>query len=528
MPELSRSWNPGLRPALIALPSGFLLALAFPPFNIWPIVFIALLPLWYFASRLTPGKAFMAGWLLGIGLYLGSMYWLCYVMVNFGGLPWPLAIVVLLLFCLYLGLYYALTTYLAGRLLLLKIPLWLSVPLLWLGLEYLRGIALTGFPWLPLSLSLSSFPPLLQSAAWWGALGVSACIVLVSVLLAYVCKLAGSLAWPPRIVCGLLALLMLAGGTGLGQLAVINMETQPQPLARLSVVQANIGLDRLWKRDLRGQNVMQQITLTRKAAAQAAQMNVQQPWLVLWSESAAPFAFLYDMESSAPILRTARDVNAFLAIGTTGFIEADGQMKHANRMYMINPDGQPADFYDKVHLVPFGEYVPLAKVLFFVRAIAALSIDMAPGQAGKLLAADEIEAGPLICYESIFPELARAHRLNGANLLLNPTNDAWFGPTGASSQHLGHLVLRAVENRISCVRAANTGISCFIMPNGRVLQETALFNSDVRTQELPLWQEATFYSKYGDMIDQGGLIVLSLALVYIIIASRRSRNGNTK
>ena len=522
MRKLFNKLNPGLKHALISLLAGAASAFAFPPFGFWFILLPSMLPLWYFACKLTPAKAFMTGWLWGLGLYLSTMYWLIYVMVSYGGLPGPLAILVFFIFCLYLGLYVAIMQWLLARLQNTKVPFWLAAPLLWAGLEFLRGIALTGFPWLPLSLSLTTSPSLLQSAEYFGGTGLSALLVLLSTFIAYGAGFIKPLLPPRRLHYIFLVISMLFLGWIWGsQIKLVHMEKQmpAAPQALVSVVQGNIPLDQLWLQRMRSHNIMEQLGTSQQAAGQAT----TRPWLLLWSESAAPFVFLQDVENTMPILREAAGLRAWLALGSTGVAEYEGKLHYTNRMYLVSPEGEPVDFYDKVHLVPFGEYVPLSKLLFFVRAIAALSIDMAPGQAGKTLQADQVTMGPLICYESIFSGLAREHKQAGANLLVNPTNDSWFGPTGASEQHLAHLVLRAVENRISCARPANTGISCFILPTGQVLEKTELFTQDARTMELPLWPNNTLFSKYGEIVGMLGLLFCIGSWLFVIIRNKRNK-----
>jgi apolipoprotein N-acyltransferase len=503
--NISKGCYPGLKPASLAGASGLLAALAFPPFNLWFILPFTMTPLWIFVRRLSPGKTLTFFWLWGIGLYLGSMYWLCYVMVNYGGLPFALAGLLFILLCLYMGLYVGLCGFIIN---FAKLGL-TSAPLLWVAGEYARGQLLTGFPWLPLSLSLTSQPLLLQSADLWGSLGLSAMVVLLSVLLATVSGLTAKTSRTKKGLAAAAVLVIVGGGFYYGQTAIKELETQmaASPSAWTSFVQGNIPIDRLWQRNLRARNVMTQLALAQEAAASA----VTRPWLILFSESAAPFAFLYDAENSMPFLQQAAALRAYMALGAIGAEQIQNRSVYSNRIYLVSPQGEPIDHYDKVHLVPFGEYVPLAKIFFFVRAIAALSVDMTPGTAGNVLKAENMIMGPLICYESIFPELAREHKRAHANLLLNPTNDSWFGPSGASSQHLAHLILRAVENRLSCVRAANTGISAFILPTGQVLDATELFTAASATRELPLLSRDTFFSRHGEEF------FVKLALAFILL-----------
>lgn len=527
MRKFFKKLNPGRKPALICLASGLAAAFAFPPFGFWFVAPVAMLPLWYMAAQRPAAQALAAGWLWGIGLYLGTMYWLTYVMVGYGGLPMPLAALVFILLCLYLGAYVGVCLWLCARLHALRLPMWLSAPLMWAGLEFLRGLLLTGFPWLPLSLSLTDYPSLVQGADLIGASGLSLILVFISVLAAYALGLIKALDPPRRlhfvfVLCAVLFLGYIWGNQI--RLPRLEREMAKAPQALVSVVQGNIPLNQLWRRDMREHNVMRQLSLSEQASGQAQ----TRPWLLLWSESAAPFIFLQDVEHTMPILRAAASLRAYVALGSTGLINYEGETRYTNRVYLVSPEGQPLDHYDKVHLVPFGEYVPLAKLLFFVRAVAALSVDMAPGQAGKTLAAGDIVMGPLICYESIFANLARSHKLAGANLLVNPTNDAWFGPTGASSQHLAHLVLRAVENRTAAARPANTGISCFILPSGQVIERTELFSEAVATATLPLLSWETVFAKVGDVAGKAGLGSCILGLLATIIYPRMKKKKDDK
>ncbi len=305
---------------------------------------------------------------------------------------------------------------------------------------------------------------------------------------------------------GAAGLVIILGGGWLW--GASRLEAVQEAMARalrltVSVVQANVPLEELHRRGLRLANLRRQEALTRRAARRVK----DRPWLVVWSESSAPFYFLSDARESLPVLALARELKAWIVVGTMGSVErGEGGYAPTNRSWLVTPAGRPGGWYDKVHLVPFGEYVPLGRLLFFVRALAVVSEDFAPGQEGHLLDAGGVKLGPLICYESIFPELARAQRQRGARLLVNQTNDAWFGPTGASAQHLSHLVLRAVENRLAVARAANTGISGFVLPDGRVVQTLGLFRAGVETRSLPLMDLDTFYTRYGDLLGPGGFL----------------------
>ena len=170
-----------------------------------------------------------------------------------------------------------------------------------------------------------------------------------------------------------------------------------------------------------------------------------------------------------------------------------------NRAYLLGPDGSLAGRYDKVHLVPFGEYVPMKRFLPFIQQLVVAAGDFLPGNKVEPLKFPKAAAGVLICFESIFPELARAMTENGATLLVNLTNDAWYGMSSAPFQHFSMAVFRAVENRRPVVRAANTGISAFILPNGKIAAQSGLFTEALLTKEIPLpGSGLTLYTRYGD------------------------------
>ncbi|MFH1033908.1 MAG: apolipoprotein N-acyltransferase [Pseudomonadota bacterium] len=520
MPFLAR-WLPGPGQALAALGGGLVLAAAFPNLDLWPLCLVGLVPLLWLAGRLEPRQALVAGWLFGLSLGLALRYWLTVVMTTYGGVPWALSILGLVLLELYLSLYVAVFAGLVAYLASGGFSPIYCAPLVWAGLEWVRGWALTGFPWLPLSAGLSSFPVLLQSAEWWGATGVSALLVLVNALLARALL-------PPagrprlerrRLAAGLAAVILLVSAWlgGAWRMERVERAAEAAPQLLVSVVQANIPLEEMWRPAWRSSVIQRHLLLTAQASLTAR----ERPWLVVWPESAAPFYFLTDARDSQPVLEAARGLGAYITLGSQGLIQAGPPLVASNRVWLVGPRGLPEGYYDKVHLVPFGEYVPAPGVFFFVRAIAAMGIDFRPGGRGDTLKAGDALLGPLICYESIFPELAQAQRQQGAALMVNQTNDSWYGRTGAAYQHMSHLVLRAIENRVAAARAANTGVSCFVLPDGRIVQATGLFVPAVETRRLPLLAMPTLFTRLGDVVGPLGLAFGLAAWLWVLIANKR-------
>lgn len=518
-------WRPGRGAAARAAVSGLALAAAFPPLNLWPLALVGLIPLMALARRLTPRRALVAGWIWGLALFLGLMYWLTVVFTAYGGLSWPLAVVTLMIFAWYLGAYPAVWACLLSWWGASPWVMLVAAPLAWAGLEWLRGQIFTGVPWLPYAMGLSGSLPLIQSVELWGTSGLSLLLVLVNGLLALLVlpRLEGGRFGWRQVAAAAAVVIILAGGWAWGEIRLGQVQAAQAAAPRLTVtvVQGNISLAQLWNRRLRPQVLARHLDQTKRAAARVS----QRPWLVVWPESAAPFYFLREARTSQPVLDFVRQQKMYLLLGSLGAVEKGKRLQVSNRVWLLNPEGRPAGFYDKVHLVPFGEYVPLQKILFFVRAVAQIGDDFAVGQAGKVLQVGPVRVGPLICYESIFPELARQQRLNRARLLVNQTNDAWFGYTSAPYQHMAHLMFRSVENRLASARAANTGVSGFVLPSGKMIQTTGLFVPAVQTAQLPLVNLDTFFSRYGDLLGPGGLAAALAMIGLYAWRGRKEKEG---
>ncbi len=509
IPGSARGWAVG------CLLAGALAGGAFPPYDVWPLILPALAVLCLAARRLAPGAAFRAGWLWGLALAAGQLNWILVVLTEYGDLSWFLAVPALLILTGYLALYPAAFAALLARLGRGGIGQMVAAPVAWLGLEWLRGEALTGFPWLPLGAALTGELRLIQGAELVGALGLSGLLVLLGALLARALE-RGTL--PGRLAClaageALLALGWFWGGE---RIAAVRAAMDRAPRLTVSVVQGDVPIRELWDPRRRLAIVERHLALTRSQAGGVG----ERPWLVVWSESAAPFVFGRDPLPSELILAGARDLAADIIFGTIGLVPKDGQNRLTNRSALATARGEPGGEYDKVHLVPFGEYVPWGRVLFFVRALATVGGDHLPGAVGSTIHGGGVELGPLICYESIFAELAREQKRRGARLIVNQTNDAWFGRTGASAQHLSHLRLRAVENRLAVARAANSGISGFILPDGSSEGLTGLFVAAAETRRLPLMDLTTIHARLGDL---PGPIALGLAGLGLLAAWWRGR-----
>ncbi len=347
-----------------------------PP-TIWPLILPALAVLCLAARRLAPGAAFRAGWLWGLALAAGQLNWILVVLTEYGDLSWFLAVPALLILTGYLALYPAAFAALLARLGRGGIGQMVAAPVAWLGLEWLRGEALTGFPWLPLGAALTGELRLIQGAELVGALGLSGLLVLLGALLARALE-RGTL--PGRLAClaagaALLALGWFWGGE---RIAAVRAAMDRAPRLTVSVVQGDVPIRELWDPRRRLAIVERHLALTRSQAGGVG----ERPWLVVWSESAAPFVFGRDPLPSELILAGARDLAADIIFGTIGLVPKDGQNRLTNRSALATARGEPGGEYDKVHLVPFGEYVPWGRVLFFVRALATGVATICPARWG--------------------------------------------------------------------------------------------------------------------------------------------------
>jgi apolipoprotein N-acyltransferase len=365
---------------------------------------------------------------------------------------------------------------------------------------------ISGFPWMLMGYGLHQSPHLLQLVDLTGIYGLSALIVLVNLglyqLLGGWGK--GRLALGPAAAAGVCLLACL--GYGYVRLPEVQRQMAQGPSLKVAVVQGNIEQGKKWDPQYQAETIRiyRELTLNTKADG---------PKLAVWPETAAPFFFLRDKKLSPLVTEIARQSGSYLLFGSPAFESRSEGEAFFNRAFLLSEDGNITGYYDKAHLVPYGEYVPLRRFFPFIGKMVPMVGDFEEGPAGRVLNMPEADLGTLICFESIFPYLSRAMVANGANLLVNITNDAWFGRTSAPYQHLAMSVTRAVENRVSLARAANTGISALAAPDGSILWQSDLYVPAAHTGAVPLRSGGTFYTKYGDLFAwlSCGLVLLGLA-----------------
>ncbi len=509
--------SPLLRNLLLAILSGILLTVSFPPGNFSFVAWFALVPLLKSIQTDSPSNAFRLGLVSGLAHYLTLMYWIIVVLKHYGNLNILVALFALLLLSLYLSLYVALFSSLTSR--LTDSPF---SPLLmacyWVALEYLKAHLMTGFPWCLLGYTQYGQLHLIQLADLSGVYGIGFLIVLVNGLIFRIFTRS------PRQVGMILKrelpipVLLLVGTWIYGHYHIsgIDVDGQPGHRVRAAVIQANIDQSVKWDPAHQVETVQTYHRLTRSARA-------FHPELIVWPETSLPFFFQDNPKFSPGIFSVAEESGAILVFGSPAYKRHRGAIHYYNRAYMISPDTRQIKYYDKMHLVPFGEYVPLKKYLPFISSLVEAAGDFAPGEKLTSLKTGGLSLGILICFEAIFPDLARALTRDGATILVNITNDAWFGMTSAPYQHLSMAVFRAVENRRPMIRAANTGFSAFIGPTGTIRSRSDLFAAEVLTGSVTAASSnLTFYSRFGDLFAIS-LLLLSFANVLSSLWIRRRR-----
>jgi apolipoprotein N-acyltransferase len=342
--------------------------------------------------------------------------------------------------------------------------------------------------------------PVIQIAELTGVYGVSLVIVAVNAAIAG-CFV---LAWRPA-VAGVAIVGLLVGGT----LAFGNWRlAAPAPPSEVNVAIMQPSIEQPLKFDpaFASTTLAIYLTLTSRAGA-------DRPDLIVWPETAAPAPLRRDPELLRTLGALAGSLRVPLLVGS---IDIDGSTppKVRNTAFLLTERGIVGR-YDKIQLVPFGEYVPLSGLIGFVRGWAEFIAELEPGSTASVFSGPPAPFGVVICYEGIFPELVREFVKGGARLIVNMTNDAWFGRTSGPWQHLAMYPLRAVEHRVAVVRAANTGVSAFIAPTGKIMRRVQLYERTTVTERLPLRARETVYSRFGDW-----LAYLSLAVAAAVLAHR--------
>ena len=471
---------------LTAFAFGFMGALAFPPTTfvfILPVCFSVLVLLLRAAK--SDFVAFAVGWSFAFGYFLLGLYWIAASMfVDIRQFWWavPLAVAGLPAF---FAIFYGLAMVMAKRIGTAGVPGAICVALCWFLADYARGHLLTGFPWNLEGYAWSTFLPEMQFLSLFGVYGLTL-VTLVAACLPAALKDDRRRATIALITSALV--LGLIAFWGSSRLLVAN---QPSTITRVRVVQPNIEQSHKWERATLNANFD---ALLNATIAPADKM----PDLVVWPETASTF-YLAEDEPHRRSIAASLNGDAYLVTGVIRrYAEADGKVRYANSLMVLDRTGRIIESYDKAHLVPFGEYIPFRRLLASLPTLANLGIDFTPGQGRRTLHLDGIPSfSPLICYEVIFPGEV-ALRDDRPNFLINITNDGWYGRTAGPYQHFAIARARAIEEGVPLVRSANTGISGVIDAYGRIVAEIGLGEKGYVDADLPQTASPTLFSLWGD------------------------------
>lgn len=458
-----------------------------------------------------------AGYWIGAVSACLSLYWAALPIHDYGNLPWVLAAPAPVLMGFVLGLYtmaLALVLRLGAR----RLSPWLFGPfcaLAWASMEMARGVLFTGFPWLTLAAAFAPWPAAIQGAAFIGAYGLSG-------------LLAALVAWPA--VCGPLSRQGIVSVALLAALFFIGNYRAGQPVARdasihATIVQGNVDQSRKWDPQSQSETVDKYIALSTQAIRDAPTD------LLVWPETTMPFYYQDHGPLAQRLIDFAAASGTPLVFGAPAYERTLGGHVLFNRAYLLTPSGEES-YYDKEHLVPFGEYVPLGAYLPFIHKLVEGVGDFRPGKAEKPLTSGRLALGMLICYEAIFPELAQQRVEAGANILVNITNDSWFGDSAAPRQHLDLALLRAVEQGRAIIRGTNSGISAVIDPRGHIMAQGGLFTTlTLPCPEVAVVSETTWFHRLYTLLNWAvpGLAIL-FCLACAVLPERRdspTRRGTT-
>jgi len=478
---------------LLSLLSGILLILSFPNFDVEFLAWFALVPLLYAIEGKRPSRSFYLGCLTGIVSFLGIIYWIVVAVHTYGNIPLIPSVLILLLLVAYLSLFIGAFAFLT-RLIQVRsgVQTFLFTPFLWVALEYLRSFLLTGFPWANLGYSQYLNLPFIQMADVTGVYGLSFVILLVNATLFSILR-----QWPKKIFPlkeALLAAIILLGFLLYGYVKMGRVDRQmiQNPPLKIGLVQGDIDQSIKWDKSFQ----LETLNIYEKLSLKVAE---DKPDLIIWPETATPFFFQDAKEYQPLVLDVPKKTHAFLLFGSPSYKVDRTKVNHYNSAYLASPSGEIVGKYDKIHLVPFGEYVPLQDLLFFIGSLGEGIGDFKSGKEIYNFSLPQGKFGVLICFEIIFPDLCRKFVKKGANFLVTITNDAWFGRTSAPYQHFSMAVFRAVENRVFVARAANTGITGIVDPKGKIVREGGIFKREAMNGTIHLSKEKTFYTLYGDL-----------------------------
>jgi len=537
--------------------SGVLQTLIFPKPNLYWLCWIAYVPLLVAvlrarqpetvrlpeslldSSQLVPatvGQGFLLAYLSGVISTAGTCYWIYIVMHSYGGLSGLESLGVLVLFCLYIGLHVgafgALVALLAGtragaHLGYYRRAALVAAPFLWVGIELFRD-RVYSFPWDLLGTVQVDNIALARIATFTGVYGISFEIMLVNTAFAaaVITRAEGRRL---MLAAAVIAAVVLQASMFVHPPAVTATETARLVQQNIPIVETPSWTPALFQQVMTELHELSVPSARRKAGSTGPQRSTPaalapeapSPDVIIWPESPAPF-FMNDPYFRQSASEIAQQANAYLIVGTMGVKETPPQ-ELSNSAALITPQGKWTARYDKIHLVPFGEYVPYKSLFGFAKSLTGAVGNFVPGRQRNVFDLGRYQAGVFICYESIFPGEIRQFAANGAQVFVNISNDGWYGNSGSPAQHLNMARMRAIENQRWLLRATNTGITATIDPYGRLLERAPRNLRTALDAPFGVVSGTTFYTRHGDWFPWLCAIISLPALIASSVQRARSR-----
>jgi len=496
--------------------TAILLILSFPNFDFAFLAWVALAPLmWVVARNPSPRRAFILGWTAATIFFYGSCYWLTYSMINYGGLPTVLAYLLLIPGAVVVGIFPGLFT-LVLAVAVRRFGVWavLTAPVIWTAFEWTR-LGVTGQLWNALGYSQAYHRIVIQPANWGGVYAVSFLIVTINAVLALVLL--------KRNVWAIVTALVIAPAVFFVILLAPFTRTEQwvstdEVHSSVAVIALQPNVPMTLEKSTDEMNALRERHLALSKAALAKVPEGRR--LVIWPESPMNFSYASDRSFHEWVAQFARDHHTSLIFNS---LEPAGPDAYYNSALLINEEGRMIAQYDKIRLMPFGEYVPLPQWLPGASLITAIVGDFTPGDKYTLMPVGKYRAGVFICIESAYPWIARGLTNEGADTLINISNDGYLGPTAVMRQHLANAIFRAVENGRPVLRVTNSGVSARIDGIGRIDEQTGAFQEDVRYWTIgPSMIASTFYSRHGDLFVQICAAITVIILLTALLTGRRS------
>jgi len=513
---------------LLAVFSGLLVMFSFPTIlfgwhvpNLSILAWVALVPLFLAIARSNPAKVYLLSFVSSLVCFAGSLYWIYTALHVYGKINPPVSVAITLLLAVVLAAYISLAPFIAKWInLRWRAEMLVLMPVAWVAVEYARGhVPWGGFPWSDIAMSQWSYLVPIQIVDLVGVYGLIFVLIWVNWFIAeLIMKLVGyNIRWVVAKIVVTSLIIVAVFGYGMYRLHTLNGNLDVGEMVSVGIVQGNISQGDKWDARLARRN----LNVYRKMTGQLFESGAD---LIVWPEASFPNTISEETKSADPrVFGLPEETIGDLPSVLLGAV-VDGQDDIAyNSALLFNAKGSLIGRYDKVHLVPFGEYIPLRDVLFFAKKITSPIGDFKPGTDLTPIKFSGGKIGLLLCFEDAFPYISRTFVRRGADLLVNITNDAWYDISSAPYQHLAFSVFRAVENRRYLIRSANTGVSALIAPSGEVLMQSPIFERSILAGGVWPVKSITFYTKYGDWFAWACVAYTVFGMIMAFVMAIRAR-----